>query len=38
MEYTVQLYRGGTESGSRTLPLLLLGGIIENKNSDFVMA
>jgi hypothetical protein len=29
---------GGTESGSRTLWLLFLSRIIENKNLDFVMA
>ena len=31
-------YTGGTESGSRTLWLLFLSRIIENKNSGFVMA
>jgi hypothetical protein len=33
-QYTVKL--SGTELG--TLPPLVLGGIIENQNSDFVMA
>ena len=32
------MYTGGTEPGSWTLRLLFLNRIIENKNSDFVMA
>ena len=33
-----KVYTGGTEFGSRTLWLLFLSRIIENKTSDFVMA